>query len=239
MKDKDIKSVMALLRREARRFKTPVVTVFSYGEEGGGEGSGKDDVSGYDGSNDPLIPFRVLISCILSLRTKDDVTEAASKRLFTKAGNPLSLSRLKVATIEKLIYPAGFYRNKAVQIKEISRLVVRNYGGRVPDTIDELVKFKGVGRKTANLTVTLGYGLPGICVDIHVHRIMNRLGYISTKNPDATELALREKLPKRYWIPINDLLVTYGQNICKPVSPFCSECKLYKYCDRVGVSKSR
>lgn len=214
----DINKVVSILKKEVCKYQTPSVTVI-----------GKE-------YNDA---FHVLISCIISLRTKDDVTMSASQRLFSKASTPLAISKLTAKTIEKLIYPAGFYKNKAVQIKEISKTIFKDFKGRTPDTIDELLEFKGVGRKTANLTVTLGYGKPGICVDIHVHRILNRLGYIETKKPDDTEMVLREILPKKHWIPINDILVTYGQNVCKPVSPFCSECRIAEYCKRVGVEKSR
>lgn len=184
-------------------------------------------------------PFKVLISCILSLRTKDRVTAEASGRLFALADTPEKLSRLSAAQIEEAIYPVGFYRNKAGQILEISRLLADEHGGRVPDELEELLKFKGVGRKTANLVLTLGYGKQGICVDIHVHRICNRWGYVATRDPEQTEMALRKKLPPEYWIVINDLLVTFGQNQCTPVSPHCSSCPLYHLCDRVGVTKSR
>ena len=218
MKNTDLKDVFCILRSEFKRFKTPAVTVVS--------------VSTRD-------PFRVLISCILSLRTKDDVTAQASRRLFERASTPEETATLSIGEIRRLIYPAGFYKTKAVTIKEVSKRLIKEYNGKTPDTIDELLKFKGVGRKTANLVVTLGFGKPGICVDTHVHRITNRWGYVSTRTPEKTEAALREKLPRRYWIPINDLLVAYGQNLCKPISPFCSDCKIYKYCDRVGVGKSR
>ncbi|MCA9414516.1 MAG: endonuclease III, partial [Candidatus Omnitrophica bacterium] len=184
-------------------------------------------------------PFRVLISCIISLRTKDEVTAAASKRLFELADTPKELLRLRTSTIEKAIFPCGFYRNKAKTLREISKHLIDRFEGRVPDTIEDLLTLKGVGRKTANLVVTLGHAKPGICVDIHVHRITNRWGYVKTKNPDETEAALRAKLPKRYWIPINDLLVVYGQKVCRPVSPFCSECGIAKHCAKVGVEKFR
>jgi endonuclease III len=184
-------------------------------------------------------PFKVLISCILSLRTRDQTTAEASERLFRLADTPKKLATLEVQQIEEAIYPVGFYRNKAIQIKEISRQLVEEMGGRVPDEMDALLKFKGVGRKTANLVLTLGYGKPGICVDIHVHRICNRWGYVATRNPDETETALRKKLPPEYWIPINDLLVCFGQNQCTPVSPRCTGCPLHQLCDRVGVEKFR
>jgi endonuclease-3 len=181
----------------------------------------------------------VLVSCIISLRTKDEVTALASARLFACAGTPDEMTLLSAAEIAALIYPAGFYRNKSEQILEISRRLVSDYGGTVPEEIDELLKFKGVGRKTANLVVTLGFGKPGICVDTHVHRICNRFGYVLTKTPEETEIALRKKLLPKYWIEINDLLVAFGQNHCHPVSPRCSSCRLAELCSRVGVNKSR
>jgi endonuclease-3 len=158
--------------------------------------------------------------------------------LFVELENK-GLLNLPRRTIERVIYPVGFYRTKAKAIHAICRRLLDVYGGTVPDSIDELVTFAGVGRKTANLVVTVGYNKPGICVDIHVHRISNRWGYVKTGKPEETEQALRHKLPKRYWIIFNDLLVPYGQNICQPVSPFCSRCKLAELCDRVGVVRSR
>ncbi len=184
-------------------------------------------------------PFMVLISCILSLRTQDKTTDAASKRLFKLARTPRTMAKLAAKTIEKTIYPVGFYKNKAANILKICNLLLSECKGKVPDDIDELLKLPGVGRKTANLVVTLGYNKPGICVDTHVHRIANRWGYVQTKTPEQTEMALRQKLPAEYWIIINDLLVSYGQNLCKPISPFCSQCKIKRYCDRVGVKMSR
>ncbi|WP_183353250.1 endonuclease III domain-containing protein [Geomonas silvestris] len=184
-------------------------------------------------------PFKVLVSCILSLRTRDQVTAEASTRLFAIAASAEKLALVPVEQIEEAIYPVGFYRNKARQIKEISRLIVERYAGRVPDDLDELLTFKGVGRKTANLVLTLGHDKPGICVDIHVHRITNRWGYLKTRTPEETEFALRAKLPPEYWIAINDLLVCFGQNQCTPVSPRCSSCPLAPLCDRVGVEKFR
>jgi endonuclease-3 len=184
-------------------------------------------------------PFRILTACVLSLRTKDRTTAEASRRLFALASDPLSMLRLPLRVIERAIYPVGFYRTKAKQIRKICRRLLDVYSGRVPDSIEELLTLTGVGRKTANLVVTVGYGKPGICVDIHVHRISNRWGYVRTETPEQTEQALRRKLPARYWITFNDLLVPFGQNICQPVSPWCSRCKLEKYCDRVGVTKSR
>ena len=184
-------------------------------------------------------PFTVCVSCLLSLRTQDKTTHAASERLFQIARDPQKMAEIPTAEIEKIIYPVGFYRTKASNIKEICRILVQRHDSRVPDDLEELLKLPGVGRKTANLVVTIGYGKPGICVDTHVHRITNRWGYIKTKNPDKTEMALRQRLPRKYWITINDLLVSYGQNICKPISPFCSRCRLQAYCARRGVERFR
>jgi endonuclease III len=184
-------------------------------------------------------PFEVLIATILSLRTKDEVTRSSSKRLFEKANTPQQMLGLDDSEIAKLIYPVGFYNTKSKTILEVSRVLIKDYGGSVPDDLDSLLRFKGVGRKTANLVLTLGYGKLGVCVDTHVHRINNRLGYVKTKTPEQTEMALREKLPKQYWIQYNDLLVTWGQNVCKPISPICSKCDISIYCKRIGVTKSR
>jgi len=184
-------------------------------------------------------PFKVLISCILSLRTQDKTTGEASERLYKIASDAKKLARLPVNKIEKAIYPVGFYKVKAERIKEIANIIIKEYSSKVPDEIDELLKFKGVGRKTANLVVTLGYKKPGICVDTHVHRITNRWGYVETGTPDKTEFALRSKLPQKYWLEINGLLVSFGQGICKPISPICSQCKIERYCDKVGVEKYR
>ena len=218
MKQFDIHQVVEILREEYRGWQIPAVTIVAE-----------------CGHN----PFKVLVSCIISLRTKDDVTAKASARLFDRADSPERMQLLSVEEISELIYPSGFYRNKAAQILEISRSLVSTYAGMVPDEIDELLKFKGVGRKTANLVVTLGFGKPGICVDTHVHRICNRWGYVATKTPEKTEDALRAKLPAEYWIIINDLLVAFGQNHCHPISPCCSTCRLDEYCPRIGVQKYR
>jgi endonuclease-3 len=217
MKADELPKAVSLIKKAVKAWATPAVTVVARSRD----------------------PYRVLVSCILSLRTQDKTTGEASARLFRLADTPRKMLGLSREEIEKAIYPVGFYRNKAKALTEISGILVDLYGGRVPDEIDELLKLPGVGRKTANLVVTIGYGKPGICVDTHVHRITNRWGYVKTKNPEQTEMALREKLPRRYWIEINDLLVTFGQNQCKPISPLCSTCPVYKYCDRVGVGKSR
>lgn len=184
-------------------------------------------------------PFRVLISCILSLRTQDKTTGEASERLFKLAGDVKSLSALSASKIQKTIYPVGFYRTKAVRIKDLCKVLINDFNSKVPDSIDELLTLKGVGRKTANLVITLGYKKPGICVDTHVHRISNRWGFVRTTTPDKTESALREKLPRKYWLTINGLLVAFGQGICKPVSPWCSKCNIHEFCDRVGVKTHR
>ena len=184
-------------------------------------------------------PFLVLISCLLSLRTKDEVTKEASKRLFNLAKTPIKMSKLSIDEIQDAIYPVGFYKTKSERIKQICVDLIEKYDSKVPDNIDELLKLKGVGRKTANIVVTMGFNKPGVAVDTHVHRICNRLGYVSTKKPDDTEFALRKKLQKKYWITFNNLLVIHGKTICAPVSPKCSICPIFQYCERNGVTKSR
>lgn len=184
-------------------------------------------------------PYKILIATILSLRTKDVTTAEASQRLFKLAETPESMLKLSAEEIEKAIYPVGFYKRKAINVLELSKTLIDDYEGKVPDDLDELLKLKGVGRKTANLTVTLGYGKLGICVDTHVHRICNRWGYVKTTTPEETEFALREKLPQEYWIEINDLLVCYGQNLCKPISPHCSSCKISEFCKKIDVVTKR
>jgi endonuclease-3 len=217
MRDGDIGKAVGILKRESAKWREQAVT----------EISRKRD------------PFKVLVSTIISLRTKDEVTRKASERLFNLADTPESMGKLEASAIEKAIYPAGFYRTKARHILAACSALLRDHGGSVPDEIEALLALPGVGRKTANLVVTLGFGKPGICVDTHVHRIVNRLGYVRTRTPEETERSLRAKLPRRYWIEINDLLVTYGQRVCTPVSPFCSMCRLAHLCGRVGVSRSR
>ena len=180
-------------------------------------------------------PYLVLISCILSLRTNDRTTYPATLRMLEFAKTPHDMKGVKVEDLAKAIYPVGFYENKAKQIIELSRQIDEELGGKVPDEIEELVKFNGVGRKTANLVLSRGFNKPAICVDVHVHRIFNRLGYVKTKNPEETEFALRKKLPVKYWIDINTLMVTHGQNVCKPINPKCSECPIEKYCKKIGV----
>ncbi len=219
MRQYQITAALRIVKHEIRQWEEPVLGVVA-------RESNRD-------------PFRILMSCLLSLRTKDKATREASARLFALAHQPATMLTLPLQKIERAIYPVGFYRTKAKSIQAICRRLLDVYGGTVPDSIEELVTLSGVGRKTANLVVTVGYGKPGICVDIHVHRISNRWGYVRTKTPQETEQALRRKLPAPHWITFNDLLVPYGQNLCQPVSPFCSKCKLIEYCDRVGVTRSR
>lgn len=184
-------------------------------------------------------PFEVLIATLLSLRTKDEVTAVAARRLFGVASTPDALLALGEAEISKLIYPVGFYPTKAKRIMEISTLIREKYAGVVPSDLDELLTLPGVGRKTANLVLVEGYKMDAICVDTHVHRISNRIGYVTTKNADKTEMALREKLPKEYWVIYNEILVAFGQVLCRPVSPFCSTCPVADLCPQIGVTKHR
>lgn len=216
--NKNIDVVVKILKEEIKKYKEPVVGVVAKATRD---------------------PFLVLISTMISLRTKDDVTTEASRKLFLLAENPSDMLKLTDREIEKAIYPAGFYRVKAKAIKKTAKMLLENFNGKVPSTLPELLTLSGVGRKTANLVLTLGFNKYGICVDTHVHRITNRWGYVKTRNPEETEFALRDKLPKKHWKIINDLLVTYGQNLCHPVSPECSICKLAVYCAKIDVSKSR
>lgn len=213
-----IRAAVQRLRRAVSQWKVPIVTEIS---------------------RDSRDPFRVLISTVLSLRTKDETTADATYRLFDIADNPTDMLTIPEKRLARTIYPVGFYNVKARQILEICQRLINDFDSVVPRDIDTLGAFPGVGRKTANLVVTLGHGLPGICVDIHVHRISNRWGYVNTKTPDKTEMVLREILPRAYWIEYNDLLVTFGQNCCAPVSPHCSRCPLADICPRRGVMKSR
>jgi endonuclease-3 len=218
MKDDDIHEIIRILRKKTRKWDVPIVT---------------------QTAEKSCDPFKVLISTVLSLRTQDKTTAKASSRLFELANNPCHMLKLSIKEIEKVIYPVGFYKTKARTILNLCSELVIKYNSIVPDDLDELLKLKGVGRKTANLVITLGYGKPGICVDTHVHRISNRLGYIKTKTPNETEMLLRKKLPRKYWIEYNDLLVSFGQNLCRPISPWCSLCSIERYCDKVGVEKQR
>ncbi|MFC1687026.1 endonuclease III domain-containing protein [Patescibacteria group bacterium] len=214
----DMSKIIPTLKREVKRFQTPIVEVVA---------KKKRD------------PFRILVSTMLSLRTKDETTAAASKKLFAVADTPKNIAGLTHQRLEKLIYPVGFYRTKARSLKKTAAILLREFNGKVPDTIEQLIELPGVGRKTANLVVSLGFNKDGLCVDTHVHRIMNRFGYIHTKTPYDTEFVLRKKLPRKYWKYVNVLLVTWGQNICAPISPKCSLCALRPWCRRVGVNKSR
>lgn len=184
-------------------------------------------------------PYRVLASCILSLRTQDATTAKAAERLFRIAPNVEALAAADPNAVEKVIFPVGFYRTKAVQLVEMAKRIVNEFGGKVPGDIDTLLTLKGVGRKTANLVVSAGFSRPAICVDTHVHRISNIWGYVRTKTPEQTEMALREKLPRRYWREYNDLLVSFGQTVCRPLSPLCSQCPVATRCPRIGVKRSR
>jgi len=178
-------------------------------------------------------PYLVLICCILSLRTNDKITMGASQRMLELGKTPEEIASLNVDTLAGAIYPVGFYQNKAQQIIELSKIIVEKYDSKVPDSIEELTKFNGVGRKTANLVLAKGFDIPAICVDVHVHRICNRLGYVNTKTPEETEFKLREILPKKHWIDFNTLLVTHGQNICKPQKPKCEICSIAKHCKKI------
>ena len=210
--------VLSILQEESKQWDVPIVTLVA------------------ERSNDP---YQVLVSTLLSLRTKDETTTVASRRLFAKATTPQEMLKLSQEEIRKLIFPVGFYKRKAGNLLVVSRLLLERYDGQVPDDLDELLTLPGVGRKTANLVLTLGFGKPGICVDTHVHRISNRFGYVITKSPDDTEFALREKLPAKWWMTINDILVAFGQSLCHPTSPWCSKCKVTDCCERVGVTRSR
>ena len=214
----NLPKMLSILRKELPQWKVPIVGTFSHGANA---------------------PFKILISTVLSLRTKDAVTEQASNRLFAKADNSKAMLGLTTGEIEKLIYPVGFYRTKARNVLKICEILEREYKGQVPDDLETLLTFPGVGRKTANLVITVGYNILGICVDTHVHRISNRWGLVKTKMPDETEMVLRQVLPKKYWITFNDILVTYGQNLCVPISPFCGKCKIRPFCPQIGVTTSR
>jgi endonuclease-3 len=211
----NIDEVISLVKKQIEKFKAPYVTRIS---------SEKN-------------PFKILVSTILSSRTKDEITKQASQRLFLKVKNPNDLIKLSIKEIEKLIYPVGFYRVKARNLKKLAEILIKDYNGKVPNSINELIKLPGVGRKTANLVVTLGFNKYGICVDTHVHRIVNRWGYIKTKTPKETEYALRKKLPKKHWKKINSILVVFGQNICTPILPKCSSCNLNNICPKNDVKR--
>ena len=219
MDTETLNKVLRILKRKVREWKVPAVGIVA--EEA------RDR------------PFETLVSTILSLRTKDKVTETASRRLLSRAPDPATLVSLTPRAIEQLIYPVGFYRTKALNLLATCRTILDVHGGRVPRSMDELLALPGVGRKTANLVLTVGFGDYGICVDTHVHRISNIWGYVKTKTPEETEFALRRKLPRRHWKTYNDILVTFGQNLCAPVSPWCSKCPVAPYCSRIGVKRFR
>ena len=218
MDKRKLTAMIRILRVYYRNFRTPAVTLISQ--------QYRD-------------PFHVLFSCILSLRTKDQTTNEASKRLFALAPTLTALSEISVKKIEKAIFPAGFYKTKAQRIKIIAHDINTRFAGKIPSTMHELLSLYGVGRKTANLVLALGFNKLGICVDTHVHRISNRFGFVKTKTVFETEMRLRKQLPERYWIEYNDLLVAFGQNICRPLSPFCNRCRLFSFCQRVGVARHR
>jgi endonuclease-3 len=218
VQDHDIHQVIEILRESAKAWAPALVDSKGTGE---------------------WTPYQILIATILSLRTKDTLTAQIAPKLFALADTPELMVKQTPETLAVTIYPVGFYRNKATTILAISQQLIDNYGGQVPDDLDELLKLPGVGRKTANLVITAGFKKPGICVDIHVHRISNRWGYVRTKTPEQTELALRDKLPPAYWLEYNGLLVSMGQNLCTPTSPWCSRCPVIQFCERVGVTRSR
>jgi endonuclease-3 len=218
MQDANIADVIRILERELGEWELPIVTALAEDNRG---------------------PFPILISTVLSSRTKDEVTAQAAGRLLSLAETPEEMRKLSEDQISRAIYPVGFYRNKSRTIPRLCTELIDRFHSEVPDTMEQLLTLPGVGRKTANLVLTLGFNKEGLCVDTHVHRISNRLGYVRTKNPGETEYALREKLPKQYWARYNTLLVAFGRNLCFPVSPFCSRCLVSAYCDRVGVNRSR
>ncbi len=215
-----VDELFKLLKKGLRKFETPVIN------------RAKRDIDD--------TPFNTLISCVLSLRTKDEVTEKASLRLLKKYNTPEKILTLSEKRISELIYPVGFYKTKAKRLKEISKTLIDDYSSKVPEDFDELLKLKGVGRKTANIVMVYGHKKTGyLPIDTHCHKIPNRLGWIKTKTPEETEVALRKILPEKYWDDFNDLFVTFGQNICVPISPFCSKCPIEKYCKKINVKRSR
>jgi len=214
----DIDAFIDIIKSEYKKWKAPVVTAVA--------------IKGAS-------PFEVLITTLLSLRTKDEVTSETAHRLLTVANTPDQIMKLSETEIKTLIYPAGFYPTKARRIKQISRIIIDTYKGNVPDDLNELLKLPGVGRKTANLVLIEGFKKRAICVDTHVHRISNRIGLVTTKTPDQTEFALRKTLPKKYWIQYNEILVAFGQTLCRPISPICSQCPVEHMCPRIDVLKSR
>ena len=218
MKDSQINIVIKILKKELEVGTMPIVSHLAENQRD---------------------PFVILISTLLSLRTKDEVTAVATERLFALASTPEEMLKVPLDKIARTIYPVGFYRVKARTIHHVCGELIKRFASKVPDDINNLLSIKGIGRKTANLVVTLAYGKDGICVDTHVHRISNRLGYVKTKTPDETEFALRAKLPRRHWIIYNTIMVALGRHTCKPISPLCSQCPINKYCDRISVTISR
>lgn len=214
----DIDAIYKILKKEVVNYNVPVVDLIQIQ------------------TNDPA---KILIATILSARTKDQTTVQACRKLFTKIKKIDDLEHLSIKEIEQLIYPVGFYHTKAKHLKELPKVLREEFAGKIPETVEELIKLPGVGRKTANLVVAVGFKKPGMCVDTHVHKITNRLGYVKTRNPFETEMALRKKLPLKYWEKINSMLVAFGQNTCTPISPWCSRCPIIDYCNRVGVESSR
>ena len=219
METQTLNKILSVLRKEIKKWKVPAVGAVA------------------ERAIDR--PFETLVSTILSLRTKDAVTEAASHRLLASAPTPKSLASLSIQEVEKLIFPVGFYHTKAKHLRETCQSLLKDHGGSVPRSMEELLNLPGVGRKTANLVLTVGFGDYGICVDTHVHRISNIWGYVRTKTPEETEFALRKKLPRRHWKTYNDILVTFGQNLCVPVSPWCSKCPIAPHCPKIGLKRSR
>ena len=205
----EISQVIKIIAKESKRFKLSSVSEVSLSQD----------------------PYKVLISCILSLRTRDATTYPAASRLFKLADSPEKMIKLDTEVIERTIYPVGFYKQKAITIKDVSNILIDKYNSKVPDDINELLKLKGVGRKTANIVVVYGYDKPGLPIDTHCHRIPNRLGWISTKTPEETEQELRKLIPKQHWKTFNDVFVAFGQNICKPIGPKCSICPVKSPCD--------
>lgn len=211
----DITNVYRILKKEFQKHQMPIVELI--------EVQTKD-------------PFKIMVATILSARTKDQTTAAAAGRLFEKVNNPEDIDRLSLKDIEKLIYPVGFYHDKARHLKALPKVLMEQYNGVIPDTVEELISLPGVGRKTANLVVAIAFNKPAVCVDIHVHRIFNRLGYLETANPLQTEMTLRKHFPEKYWTTFNSFFVSFGQHTCRPVNPQCTNCPVMNHCSRIGVS---
>ena len=211
----DIEKYLEILKKEVKNYQVPVVDLIAV--------QTKD-------------PFKVLVATILSARTKDEVTAKASERLFEKAGSVGELAELDEKELQKIIFPVGFYKNKAKYLAALPGKMGADFNSKVPDSMEGLLSLPGVGRKTANLVLAQAFGIPAICVDTHVHRIMNIWGYVETKTPEQTEMMLRKILPEKYWIPVNSLLVAFGQGTCRPVGPHCERCVLTDTCPKIGVT---